>query len=65
MVQVAGKAVKDLEYDSDGMALDALSELIGQLKVRMKESAKKLAYEEAADLRDTVNPLRKTYCKNK
>ena len=58
LVKVAGKAVQALEEDSAGLALDALPELIDQLELKMKESAKKLDFEEAANLRDRVKQLR-------
>ena len=58
LVQVAGQAVKAIEDDTEGMALDALPELIDQLEVRMKEAAKKLDFEEAANLRDRIKQLR-------
>ena len=58
-MEVVGKAAKVLEEDPDaGMALEALPELIDQLEARMKESAKKLDFEEAANLRDRVKQLR-------
>tara|TARA_B100000482_G_scaffold29141_1_gene18747 strand:- start:695 stop:889 length:195 start_codon:yes stop_codon:yes gene_type:complete len=57
-VQVAGKAVQALENDTDGMALEALPELIDQLEVKMKDAAKKLDFEEAANLRDRIKKLR-------
>ena len=57
-MQVAGKAVQALEDDADGMALDALPELIDQLEVKMKDAAKKLDFEEAANLRDRIKKLR-------
>ena len=55
---MAGKAVQALEDDVDGMALDALPELIDQLEVKMKDAAKKLDFEEAANLRDRIKKLR-------
>ena len=58
LVQVAGKAVEALEDDADGMALDALPELIDQLELKMKDAAKKLDFEEAANLRDRIKQLR-------
>ena len=58
LVKVAGKAVQALEEDSAGLALDALPELIDQLELKMKESAKKLDFEEAANLRDRIKKLR-------
>ncbi len=58
LVKVAGKAVLALEEDSAGLALDALPELIDQLELKMKESAKKLDFEEAANLRDRIKKLR-------
>ena len=59
LVQVAGKAAKALEEDPDaGMALEALPELIDQLESKMKDAAKKLDFEKAADLRDRIKILR-------
>jgi len=59
LVQVAGKAAKALEDDPDaGMALEALPELIDQLEGKMKEAAKKLDFEDAANLRDRIKQLR-------
>ena len=58
LVKVAGQAVKALEDDADGMALDALPELIDQLEVKMKGAAKNLDFEEAANLRDRIKKLR-------
>ena len=59
-VQVAGKAAQALEEDPDaGLALEALPELIDQLEGKMKEAAKKLDFEDAANLRDRIKQLRK------
>ncbi len=58
LVKVAGQAVKALEEDADGMALDALPELIDQLEGKMKGAAKNLDFEEAANLRDRIKQLR-------
>ena len=59
LVEVVGKAAHALENDPDaGLALEALPELIDQLEVKMKEAAKKLDFEEAANLRDRVKQLR-------
>ena len=59
LVQVVGKAAQALENDTDaGLALEALPELIDQLETRMKDAAKKLDFEEAANLRDRVKQLR-------
>ncbi|WP_392345937.1 excinuclease ABC subunit UvrB [Parasynechococcus sp.] len=59
LVEVVGKAAKALEDDPDaGLALEALPELIDQLESKMKEAAKKLNFEEAANLRDRVKQLR-------
>ena len=59
LVQVAGKAAKALEEDPDaGLALEALPELIDQLEGKMKEAAKKLDFEDAANLRDRIKQLR-------
>ena len=55
---MAGKAVQALDNDVDGIALEALPELIDQLEVKMKDAAKKLDFEEAANLRDRVKKLR-------
>ena len=60
LVEVVDKAAKALEDDSDlGMALEALPELIDQLEVKMKEAAKRLDFEEAANMRDRIKSLRK------
>ena len=54
-----GKAANALEDGSDaGLALEALPELIDQLEARMKVAAKKLDFEEAANLRDRIKQLR-------
>ena len=59
LVEVAGKAVRALENVADaGLALEALPELIVQLESKMKDAAKKLDFEEAANLRDRVKQLR-------
>ena len=58
LVKVASKAVEALEDDADGMTLDALPELIDQLELKMKDAAKKLDFEEAANLRDRIKRLR-------
>ena len=47
-----------LDNHSDGLALDALPELIEQLEAKMKEAAKNLDFEEAANLRDQIKQLR-------
>ena len=60
LVEVVGKAAQALENDPDDLALEALPELIDQLKSKMKEAAKKLDFEEAANLRDRVKQLRQT-----
>ena len=59
LVEVVSKAAKALENDPDaGLTLEALPELIDQLEVKMKEAAKNLDFEEAANLRDRVKQLR-------
>ena len=59
LVEVVGKAAKALENDPDaGLALEALPELIDQFEAKMKEAAKKLGFEEAANLRDRIKHLR-------
>ena len=55
---MAGKAVEALDHHNNGMGLDALPELIDQLETKMKEAAKKLDFEEAANLRDRIKQLR-------
>ena len=53
------KTAKALEDDPDaGLALEVLPELIDQLESKMKVAAKKLDFEEAANLRDRVKQLR-------
>ena len=60
LVQVAGKVAQALEEDPDaGLALEALPELIDQLEGKMKEAAKKLDFEDAANLRYRIKQLRK------
>ena len=59
LVQIVGQAAQALQNDPDsGLALEALPELIDQLEAKMKESAKNLDFEEAANLRDRVKQLR-------
>ena len=59
LVQVAGKAAQALEQNPDaGLALEALPELIDQLEAKMKEAAKNLDFEDAANLRDRIKQLR-------
>ena len=59
LVEVVGKAAKALEDNPDvGIALEALPELIDQLEAKMKEAAKMLDFEEAANMRDRVKQLR-------
>ena len=59
LVEVVSKATKALENNSDaGFALEALPELIDQLEAKMKEAAKKLDFEDAAQLRDRIKQLR-------
>ena len=58
LVEMAGKAVEALDHHNNGMGLDALPELIDQLETKMKEAAKKLDFEEAANLRDRIKQLR-------
>ena len=56
---MVGKATNALVHDVDaGLALEALPELIDQLEAKMKEAAKNLDFEEAANLRDRVKQLR-------
>lgn len=43
---------------SDEIPLDSIPELINDLELKMKEAAKKLEYETAADLRDKIKKLR-------
>ena len=57
---MVGKAATALEDDPDtGIALEALPELIDQLEVRMKEAAKKLDFEDAANMRDRIKAAEK------
>ena len=59
LITVAGKAVDALTDDPDaGIALEALPELIHQLEVKMKDAAKSLNFEDAANLRDRIKQLR-------
>ena len=62
---MVSKAAHALENDPDaGLALEALPELIDQLEAKMKEAAKKLDFEEAANLRDRVKQLRQKMARN-
>ena len=59
LVEVVGKAAKALKDDPDaGLTLEALPELIDHLEVKMTEAAKKLDFEDAANLRDRIKQLR-------
>ncbi len=60
LLEVTNQAVNALEAEPDfGIALEALPELIEKLEIKMKESAKKLDFEDAAHLRDRISKLRK------
>ena len=59
LTDVVGKAASALEDASEaGLALEALPEVIDQLEAKMKEAAKKLHFEDAANLRDKIKRLR-------
>ena len=59
LVELAGKAVNAFDNEPDaGLALEALPELIEKLEAKMKDAAKKLDFEEAANLRDRIKQLR-------
>ena len=59
LVSVVSEAAQSLEaYPDAGLALEALPELIHQLEIKMKEAAKKLDFEDAANLRDRIRQLR-------
>tara|TARA_B100000674_G_scaffold479293_1_gene477506 strand:+ start:4407 stop:6446 length:2040 start_codon:yes stop_codon:yes gene_type:complete len=59
LVSAVDRAVQDLNNEPDaGIALEALPELIDSLELKMKEAAKKLDFEEAANLRDRIKQLR-------
>lgn len=65
LIDVVGKAANSLENDADsGLALEALPELIDQLESTMKDAAKKLNFEEAANLRDRIKQLRQKMAGN-
>ena len=58
-VEFVDKAAQALEKDSDsGLALEVLPELIDKLEIKMKEAAKNLNFEDAANLRDRIKNLR-------
>ena len=58
LVEIAGRAVDEFDSDADvGLTLDALPELIDQLESKMKDAAKQLDFEEAANLRDKIKQL--------
>src|SRR5579871_2304157 len=48
-----------LKVDAETMSLDQIGEVIAQLEKEMKEAARALNFEYAAELRDEVNELRK------
>ena len=50
-------AFENNEHDA-GIALEALPELIDQLEVKMKDAAKNLDFEDAANVRDQIKKLR-------
>ena len=59
LVEIASKAASACENETDtGLALEALPELIEQLEGKMKDCAKKMEFEEAANLRDKIKKLR-------
>ena len=59
LVELVDKTARAMDDDpSAGVALEALPELIDQLESNNKEAAKKLDFEEAANLRDRVKQLR-------
>ena len=58
LVEVVGKAAKAWRTIPMLGWSEALPELIDQLEAKMKEAAKKLDFEEAANLRDRVKQLR-------
>ena len=58
-IDIAKEAVNTFPVNEDfGIALDALPELIAKLEQKMRESAKELDFEQAANLRDRINKLR-------
>ena len=57
LINVVSKATED--PDDAGILLEALPEWIDQLEEKMKSAAKKLDFEEAANLRDRIKQLRK------
>ena len=60
LVEIVGKAAKALESNQEdlNLAFEALPDLIDQLEVKMKDAAKKLDFEEAANLRDRIKNMR-------
>ena len=58
-LKLLDKASTALEDISDaGLSLEALPELIDQLEMRMRDAAKNLDFEQAANLRDRIKQLR-------
>ncbi len=59
LIELKGKQVtQNLESDYSGMPLEVFPDLIEKLEEKMKIAAKKLDFEEAADLRDKIKRLR-------
>jgi len=50
--------IENLFLHSEEIPLDSIPELIQDLELKMKEAARKLEYETAADLRDKIKKLR-------
>ena len=58
LVEIAGNAAESFNDINSGIALQELPELIEKLELKMKEAAKELDFEEAANLRDRIKQLR-------
>lgn len=56
--RVNATALKTVIEQADDLPLEQIPALIGQLEGQMKEAAKKLQFEEAANYRDRIKQLR-------
>ena len=62
LVKLSGDVANELLSTTEiELTLDALPELIEKLELRMKEAAKDLDFEEAANLRDEIESMQKNY----
>ena len=61
---VNSKTDEIIESDNDQCLLEEMPDLIEKLEIKMKNAATELNFEEAANLRDRINKLRKKLTRN-